>query len=154
MFSQLKSFIVKIGVIILIIVFGNKFFITTDLSLKIMSIAGTSFFIIIACYLFFGIKIKSSLPQYYVENKYFPKLSITAFITLESYLLLLVFSLGVFTDDALAQGGFKYFLFLFIFIFSGISIAGTILIVKYISRIKNLGTCKKQRMGDRPRLNE
>jgi len=137
MINRIKTVIVKIGIIILIIVTGNKFFVTDDFNLKILSIAGSFFLIVIACYFFLGETIKSYLPPRYVENKYFPRLSITAFITLSSYLFLLLFSLGAFTDDELAHGGFKYFLYFLILVFLGASVAGTTLIVKYISRIKN-----------------
>ena len=140
MINRIKTVVVKIGIIVLIIVYGRKLLITTDLDLKILGTSIVFFFIIIACYLFFGEKIKSYLPQRYVENKYFSRLSITAFITLLSYLFLLLFSLGAFTDNELAHGGFKYFLYFLTLIFLGTSVAGTTLIVKYIFRIKNSGT--------------
>ncbi len=140
MVNQIKTVVVKIAIIILIIAYGSKLLTITDLNLKILGTAIILFFIIIACYLFFGQKIKSYLPHNYVENKYFPRLSIMFFVTLVLYLFLLLFSLAAFTDNELTQGEFKYFLYFLVFIFFGASVGGTTFIVKYIFRIKNSNT--------------
>ena len=136
MVNQAKSIIVKIGIIILIITYGRNIFLTTDTNLRILGIAILLFLIILAIYLFFGEKIKHSLPHRYVDNKYFPRLSITAFITLSSYLFLLLFSLGAFADDELSHGTIKYFLLFLAAIFLAISATGTVLVLKYLFKIK------------------
>jgi hypothetical protein len=149
MVNQIKTVIVKFGIILLILVTGNKFFVTNDYNLKILSIAGSFFLVIMACYIFFGEKIKLSLPRRYVDNKYFPRLSIAAFITLSSYLFLLLFSLAAFTDNELTHGKSEYFLYFLVCIFFGASVGGTTFIVKYIFRIKNSNTSQNTPFGQR-----